>query len=104
MPNPFEIAASIMQEMSKNFPGMSPTNDKNLSFPEALSLMMSGKLLVRDNWRNVLYVTLHTPGSQDTPTEPFLLCQTIDDKYSVWNPSQQDMFAKDWHIVSTPIK
>ena len=96
---------------------------KNLSFSSALNALEEGKKVAREGWNcDDMWLTTSCLGEREVAAGNFwsphnsefassqggtaIVCpcitmKTADDKIQMgWIPSQLDMFAKDWCIIS----
>ncbi|MBA2851701.1 guanylate kinase [Methanococcus maripaludis] len=79
-----------------------------LSFGDALNLVQTGIPVMRNSWDNQYLYTVPAncyPAQTDlakqefgdiVPYEPYIAVKTTKGTVSIWAPTQEDMFAKDW--------
>ena len=75
-----------------------------MSFGEAFKAMCDGKRAYRPGWNGVgMWVATQWPPEGAKIQHPYLYLSTTSGKFSKlvpWTPSQLDLFATDWEILT----
>jgi hypothetical protein len=81
---------------------MSSLLPRNLNFGEALQQLKDGKKLTREGWNGKhLFVELTGGTTWDFLTvEPFFVINNHKGTLNTWVPSNTDILAADWMVVS----
>jgi hypothetical protein len=73
----------------------------NLHFGEALEALQNGERVARAGWNGPdQYIELQVPDEHSKMTRPYLFISTVQGDLVPWAPSQTDVLAEDWEVVS----
>jgi Protein of unknown function (DUF2829). len=74
---------------------------KTFDFSRALFELKNGSPLTRTGWNGAnQYVKMQEPDGRSKMQTPYLYLRTIHGNLVPWIPSQEDLFAEDWLIVT----
>ncbi|KRM90919.1 DUF2829 domain-containing protein [Liquorilactobacillus cacaonum] len=73
-----------------------------MTFEKILPYLKTGNKAVRTNWEGTeLYVKLVPEGKfEGDILNPYFLIKTEDEAFSLWSPTDCDILADDWDLVS----
>ncbi|KRN28886.1 hypothetical protein IV38_GL001094 [Lactobacillus selangorensis] len=73
-----------------------------MTFEKALPLIKKGQKMARTGWEGTeLYIQM-VPATtfEGAPLNPYFVIKTADEAFSIWAPTDCDIFASDWEIVA----
>jgi hypothetical protein len=71
------------------------------TFEEVFSAVKSGHRITRAGWNGKdQYVTAQYPDKHSKMTVPYLVLKNAQGDFVPWAPSQGDLFATDWAVLS----
>lgn len=76
----------------------------DMPFGLALEAAKKGLRVYRPHWNSLVYITAQIPDSRSKMMIPYLYIAALNHlevMTSPWTPSQDDMFAEDWMIMSS---
>ena len=73
-----------------------------MTFEAVLPDLKQGKKAVRTGWEGTeLFVELVPEGQfKGDVLNPYFLIKTADEAYSLWSPTDCDILASDWQLVT----
>ena len=72
-----------------------------LNFSKALDQMKAGHRVTRKTWESRgLWVAIQRPDVMSKMTEPYIFMKRLDNSMVPWTPTQSDILAEDWRVVS----
>ncbi|HMS55138.1 MAG TPA: DUF2829 domain-containing protein [Fimbriimonadaceae bacterium] len=79
---------------------MAVTQDKDLTFGQALNYLKQGRLVTREGWNGKgQHLGLQTPDPDSKMSRPYIYIKTVDHALVPWVASQSDLLADDWQTV-----